>query len=89
MAARPENSAAWNATALTKFRVPRLRRDTVERPTLLARLTGSVTDIALVAVSVLASATAACALVLLGSTVLAGHRRARGRGGQVVAGVVD
>jgi LuxR family transcriptional regulator, maltose regulon positive regulatory protein len=38
MAARPESPGAWNATALTKFRVPRLRRDTVGRPTLLARL---------------------------------------------------
>jgi LuxR family maltose regulon positive regulatory protein len=38
MAANQENSAAWNATALTKFRVPRLRRDTVARPALLARL---------------------------------------------------
>ncbi len=38
MAAIPEYSAAWNATALTKFRVPRLRRDTVTRPALLTRL---------------------------------------------------
>ena len=38
MAANQEFSAAWNATALTKFRVPRLRRDTVARPALLARL---------------------------------------------------
>lgn len=38
MAANQEYSAAWTATALTKFRVPRLRRDTVARPTLLARL---------------------------------------------------
>ena len=38
MAANQEFRAAWNATALTKFRVPRLRRDTVARPALLARL---------------------------------------------------
>jgi LuxR family maltose regulon positive regulatory protein len=38
MAANQEFSAAWNATALTKFRVPRLRRDIVARPPLLARL---------------------------------------------------
>src|SRR5688500_7168188 len=38
MAANEAFSAAWNATALTKFRVPRLRRDTVARPALLTRL---------------------------------------------------
>ena len=38
MAANQEYSAAWTATALTKFRVPRLRRDTIARPALLTRL---------------------------------------------------
>lgn len=38
MAATQSLSSAWHITALTKFRVPRLRRDTVSRPALLARL---------------------------------------------------
>jgi LuxR family transcriptional regulator, maltose regulon positive regulatory protein len=47
MAAHQEYSAAWNATALTKFRVPRLRRDTVSRPALLARLSHAAETCAL------------------------------------------
>jgi LuxR family maltose regulon positive regulatory protein len=38
MAATQERLAAWHAAAQTKFRVPRLRRDTVARSALLARL---------------------------------------------------
>ncbi len=38
MAAIPESAAAWNASPLTKFRMPRVRADVVRRPTLLGRL---------------------------------------------------
>jgi LuxR family maltose regulon positive regulatory protein len=38
MAATQEHTAVWNAAAHTKFRVPRVRRVTVARPALLARL---------------------------------------------------
>jgi LuxR family transcriptional regulator, maltose regulon positive regulatory protein len=38
MAANPESVSAWTASPLTKFRIPRMRRDTVARPALLERL---------------------------------------------------
>ncbi len=42
MAASIEATAAWNASPLTKFRVPRLRADVIRRPALLDRLAYSV-----------------------------------------------
>lgn len=42
MAASLDTAAAWNASPLTKFRVPRLRADVVRRPGLLERLVHSV-----------------------------------------------
>jgi LuxR family maltose regulon positive regulatory protein len=44
MAANPEVAAAWNAAPLTKFRPPRVRRDAIARPRLLARLAASVAE---------------------------------------------
>jgi LuxR family maltose regulon positive regulatory protein len=42
MAATAEQAGAWDGTPLTKFRIPRVRRDAVARPELLARVTVAV-----------------------------------------------
>jgi LuxR family maltose regulon positive regulatory protein len=42
MAAHPDIAAAWNATPLTKFRAPRVRRDAIARPVLLRRLAAAI-----------------------------------------------
>ena len=42
MAASPDIAAAWNATPLTKFRAPRVRRDIVARPALMRRLVAAI-----------------------------------------------
>jgi LuxR family transcriptional regulator, maltose regulon positive regulatory protein len=42
MAATAEHAGVWDSTPLTKFRIPRVRRDAVPRPDLLARLTSAV-----------------------------------------------
>ena len=42
MTASPPPPAAWNATPLTKFRAPRVRRDAIARPALLDRLNAAI-----------------------------------------------
>jgi len=44
MAAAPDATALWGGTPLTKFRIPRIRRDVIARPRLNARLNASVDD---------------------------------------------
>lgn len=45
MAANSDIVAAWNASPLTKFRAPRVRRDVVARPALLRRLLSCVESV--------------------------------------------
>jgi LuxR family maltose regulon positive regulatory protein len=42
--AAPDATALWGGTPLTKFRIPRIRRDVIARPRLNARLKSSVDD---------------------------------------------
>lgn len=42
MAATAEHAGVWDSTPLTKFRIPRVRRDAIARPSLVARVTNAV-----------------------------------------------
>jgi LuxR family maltose regulon positive regulatory protein len=44
MSAAPDAIALWGGTPLTKFRIPRIRRDVIPRPRLNARLKAAVDD---------------------------------------------
>jgi LuxR family transcriptional regulator, maltose regulon positive regulatory protein len=78
MAANLQTIAAWNATPLTKFRAPRIRKDAVPRPALLERLAECVEHFPV---------TLICAPGGFGKTTLLAQYAARTSGGSALVWV--